>query len=92
MILQHHFIFEHIDLRTDRNLSSSSRVTPTSTSTSTSESEGEGEEVNGSSDRHINELERVYSDQRPILNPAELADMEVMLGSKAGEALLYSAY
>lgn len=31
-----------------------------------------------------NDLERVYSDQRPILNPAELADMEVLLGSKAG--------
>ena len=26
----------------------------------------------------------MYSDQRPILNPAELAEMEVLLGSKSG--------
>ena len=94
VILQHHFIFEHIDLRTDRNLSSTSSVTSASASSFQGEGEGEGVEGNGlegsrNRDRNRNELERVYSDQRPILNPAELADMEVLLGSKSGTGVLF---
>lgn len=59
--------------------------------------QAEGEEVEGDNsnrdnnsyrDRDRNDLQRVYSDQRPILNPAELADMEVLLGSKAGTYVL----
>ena len=64
-----------------------------------SQGKGDGEKVEGNSndnsdrddncdrDRDRNGLQRVYSDQRPILNPAELADMEVLLGSKAGTYL-----
>ena len=49
-------------------------------------SQGDEGSINDGSgrDSDSNDLERVYSDQRPILNPAELADMEVLLGSKAG--------
>ena len=95
VILQHHFIFEHIDLRTDRNLSNTSSVTsPSSSSASAFKGEGRGGELGSREgvDRNINsyrnELERVYSDQRPILNPAELAEMEVLLGSKSGIKML----